>query len=166
MNDRNIQDRQDILEPFRYFLGEWKGKGDGKNGFSQSERRFDLILNDNFIQVSNRSVYEPQKRNPSGEVHEDIGFLSYDQGREQYVMREFHNEGYVNQYVLETWDPEEGLMIMSTEAIENIPPGWHARTTYKIFSDYEFQETFDLAGPDADWTCYITSEFHREKGKG
>jgi hypothetical protein len=123
-------------------------------------------LNDRFIKVGNRSFYEPQQKNPDGEVHEGLGFFSYDQFREQYVLREFHIEGYVNQYVLETWDPEEGLLIIMSEAIENIPPGWRARTTSKILSENRFREAFDLPGQEDDWSCYITNELVRLTDEG
>ncbi len=55
---------------------------------------------------------------------------------------------------------------MSSEDIENIPPGWRARTTTKILSHDKFRETFDLAGPEDDWSCIITNEFRRRIKKG
>jgi hypothetical protein len=48
-------------------------------------------------------------------------------------------------------------------AIDNIAPGWRARTTYEILSDDEFRETFDLAGPGKEFGCYITNQFRRAK---
>ena len=63
------------------------------------------------------------------------------------MLREFHVEGFVNQYVLEEWDPDKGRLIFRTEAIENIPLGWQARTTYEILAENTFRETFNLAGP-------------------
>ena len=120
-------------------------------------------LYEQFIQIINRSVYEPQERNPDGEMHEDIGFLSFDRSRQRYILREFHVEGYVNQYLLEDWDTARQTLVLRTEAIENISPGWQARTTYEILSENEFRETFDLAGPGQEWSCYITNEFKRKQ---
>jgi len=40
-------------------------------------------------------------------------------------------------------------------------PGWRARTTYEILGENEFRETFDLAGPEKEWSCFITNEFKR-----
>jgi hypothetical protein len=154
---------QDPWRPFRYFLGEWRGTGTGRPGTSQAERSYKLVLQDQFVQVHNRSVYEPQESNPEGEVHEDLGLFSYDKAREKYVLREFHVEGYVNQYVAEKWDQEERVLVMTTEVIENIPPGWRARTTYEILSEDEFRETFELAGPSKEWSCYITNDLKRAK---
>ena len=50
---------------------------------------------------------------------------------------------------------------MTSEAIENIAPGWRARTTYKILGDDEFREEFDLAGPGKDWERYSATDFKR-----
>ena len=49
------------------------------------------------------------EKNPEGEIHEDLGLLSYDEAREIYVLREFHVEGYMNQYVVESWDLESRI---------------------------------------------------------
>ena len=119
------------------------------------------MLNEQFIQITDRAVYPPQERNPEGEVHEEIGYISYDRDRGKFVLREFHVEGYVNQYVLEDRGPDGKKFIFRTEAIENIPTGWQARTTYEILGENEFKETFDLAGPDQEWSCFITNEFKR-----
>jgi len=160
MKDDLGNESPDLWQPFRFFLGRWKGTGSGNPGESQVEREYKQILNDQFIQVIDRSVYEPQERNPEGEVHEEIGFISYDRSRGKYVLREFHVEGYVNQYLLE--DRDAAKLIFLTESIENIPPGWQARTTYEILGKNEFKETFDLAGPGQEWACFITNEFSRE----
>lgn len=152
---------EDLWNFFRYFLGSWKGTGSGKPGRSTVEREYKLVLNDQFIEVTNISVYKPQEANPEGEVHEDIGYFSYDRSRRKYVFREFHVEGYVNQYLLEQADPDKRILVLITESVENIPPGWQARTTYEILGEDAFIETFDLAGPGQEWTCYITNEFKR-----
>lgn len=153
----------DYLAPFQFFLGAWEGSGSGKVGIGSVERTYSLILNDQFVEVRNRSVYPPQEANPSGEVHEDLGFISYDKARSLYVMREFHVEGYVNQYILESTDIDGVTFVFVTESIENIGEGWSARTTLEVLSEDSFRETFDLAGPGKEWACYITNEFTRAK---
>lgn len=161
MTDAKREAAPDLWEPFRYFLGRWAGRGSGKPGESQAEREYELVLNEQFIQIRNRSVYKPQEQNPEGEIHEEIGYFSYDRNRQKFVLREFHVEGFVNQYVLEDRVPDENVLVLTTEAIENIAPGWQARTTYEILGKNEFRETFDLAGPEMEWRCFITNEFKR-----
>jgi hypothetical protein len=77
------------------------------------------------------------------------------------VLREFHVEGCVNQYVLEP--PGEGAKRFAfvTEAIENIPPGWRARITLEILSPDSFREVFELAGPGKEWACFVESKLCR-----
>lgn len=78
-------------------------------------------------------------------------------------MREFHVEGYVNHYILEPLVDDSQSFVFVTESIENISTGWRARTTLEVISQDSFRETFDLAGPDQEWACYITNEFVRSQ---
>jgi hypothetical protein len=154
---------EDLWKPFRFFLGEWQGSGTGQPGTGRAERKYQLILNDRFIQLSSRSIYPPQEKNPQGEIHDELGFFSYDRGRGKFIFREFHGEGFVNQYVVEKLN-EGRILVMTTEAIENIPPGWRARITYEILSGDEFGETFELEKPGQDFVPfapYITNHFKR-----
>lgn len=163
MSINEAADSYDVWELLRYFLGSWTGTGTGKPGISSTTRTYSLILADQFVEVRSQSTYEPQGSNPSGEVHEELGLISYDKGRSRYVLREFHVEGYVNQYVLEPLAEGDQTLVFVTEAIENIPPGWRARTTLEILSADSFRETFDLAGPGKEWVCFITNVLHRDR---
>lgn len=64
MTDNPISKTKDQWKSFRYFLGEWQGTGTGQSGVSRTERKYELILNNRFIQIHNRSVYKPWKRIP------------------------------------------------------------------------------------------------------
>ena len=73
-------------------------EGNGQPGTSTVEREHHLVLGDRFMEARNRSTYVPQEKNPKGEVHEDIGLFSWDRARPRFVLRQFHVEGFVNQY--------------------------------------------------------------------
>jgi len=161
MATTSVSEPRDLWQPFRYFLGSWTGTGTGKAGESTGERSYALTLADQFLLVKSRSVFAPQEGSSSGETHEDLGLISYDRARDRYVLREFHVEGYVNQYVLEPLAEGENRFVFVTEAIENIPPGWRARITLEILSPDSFQEMFELAGPGKEWACFVDSELHR-----
>ena len=122
----------DPLAPVARFLARWTGTSEGQPGKGEVERHYERILGAKFIQVRNRSRYPPQEKNPKGETHEDIGFLSFDSGRKRLVLRQFHVEGFVNQYLLEPNSTPDRLVWIS-EAIENIPAGFRARET-DVFS--------------------------------
>src|SRR5215211_2129544 len=131
---------------FNYFIGSWQGSGEGKVGTSRVERKYEFILNSKFIFVRSKSTYDRQEKNPKGEVHEEWGFLSYDRARETFIFRQFHVEGFVNQYVLNELAEDSQTIGFITEGIENIPPGWLARETYRILGPDEFVEVFEIAG--------------------
>ena len=155
--------QRDGWEPFRFFVGSWEGTGNGQPGASKTQREYKFVLNGKFLHVQNRSVYEPQAKNPKGEVHEDWGLLSFDKGRKQFVLRQFHVEGFVNQYVQTTSSSDAKSFVFVTEQIENIPAGWRARETYRIVSADEFIEVFELAAPGKDFELYTEGRYKRKK---
>ena len=155
--------QRDTWEPFKYFVGSWEGTGNGQPGVSKTQREYKFVLNGKFLHVQSRSVYEPQAKNPKGEVHEDWGLLSFDKGRKQFVLRQFHVEGFVNQYVQTTSGADGKSFVFVTEQIENIPAGWRARETYRIVSADEFVEVFELAEPGKDFELYSEGRYRRKK---
>jgi hypothetical protein len=155
--------KTDVWEPLRFLIGAWEGVGKGQPGVSRMEREYQFALDGKFIQARNKSIYAPQEKNPKGEQHEDWGMLSFDKGRKQFVLRQFHVEGFVNQYVMEKPAADTKTLVFQTESIENIPAGWRARETYKIISRDEFTETFELAAPGKDFEVYSESQLKRKK---
>ena len=122
-------------------------------------RHYESMLGARFVQVKNISVYPPQVKNPKGERHEDLGFFSYDNARKAIVFRQFHVEGFVNQYRSETVSGERIVFI--TESIENIPDGWRARETYEITGEDSFVERFELAAPGKEFDLYSENRLQR-----
>ena len=153
----------DPWQPIRGLLGSWEGDAKGEPGSGKCERQYRLTLNDKFIQVTNKSTYPPQEKNPKGEVHEDTGFISYDKAAKKLVMRQFHIEGFVNHYVLDSASEDGRKVVFVTVAIENIPPGWRGRETYDFVNADEFVETFALAEPGKDFATYSETRFRRKR---
>ncbi len=150
-------------ERMRFFLGSWTGTGQGQPGESKVERQYRWTLNNRFIEVTNRVTYAPQPRNPKGEVHEDQGMLSWDRRRHRFVLRQFHVEGFVNQYVADSLTAGADSIVFTSESIENIPPGFRARETYRILGPDEFVERFELAEPDSGFALYSEARLRRAK---
>jgi hypothetical protein len=113
--------------------------------------------------VTNKSTYPPQEKNPKGEVHEDVGFISHDKAAKKLVLRQFHVEGFVNHYVLDSVSEDKRRVVFVTVAIENIPAGWRGRETYEFIDDDQFIETFALAAPGKDFAIYSETRFRRKK---
>ena len=144
-------------------MGTWKGTGKGEPGNSELEREYKFVLNGKFLNVTHRSIYKPQEKNPKGETHEDWGYLSYDRVRKLYVLRQFHVEGFVTQYRFDPSKPDGKTFVFDSENLENLPAGWRARETYKILNDDEFVEVFELAQPGKEFSVYSENHFKRQK---
>ena len=153
----------DRFQALRLFLGAWEGDGQGQPGKSKVTREYTLVLDGRFIEVRNRSLYAPQEGNP-GEDHEDVGYFSFDSGRGKHVLRQFHVEGFVNQYVHESTSDDGKTLTFVTEAIENIPAGWRARETYMLLGPDELVERFELAEPGKDFELYSETRLRRIGG--
>jgi hypothetical protein len=155
--------KPDVWSPFKYFFGNWQGTGKGEAGVSQLERAYQLVLNGKYIQIKHKSVYAVQEKNPKGETHEEIGFISFDRREKSFMFRQFHVEGFVIQYKAQSISEDGKLIVFSSESIENIPADWRAKETYRILNENEFTETFELAEPGKDFHVYTTNHFKRKK---
>jgi hypothetical protein len=153
----------DPWAPVRFIVGTWRGPSKGEPGQGVTERTYQFEFGETFIHYRNKSVWTPQPKFPKGEVHQDAGFLSYDKARKRIVLRQFHGEGFVNQYVLDPAASDGKTLVFVTEAIENIPTGWRARETYHVIGPDEFTESFDLAEPGKDFAPYSECHFKRVK---
>jgi hypothetical protein len=156
-----VADRQSPWDPLKFFIGSWEGTAQGESGTGSSIRTYQFVLGDKFIEIKNTTSYSPQEKNPDGETHEDIGFISFDKFRKIFVLRQLHVESFVTQYKAEI-SPDPRTFVFVSESIENIPPGWRARETYRITNDNEFIETFELAAPNKDFAAYSTTIYKRK----
>ncbi len=150
-------------DPFarlRFLAGEWRGDQSGQPGHGTCERKYEFVLAGKFLQVRNKSNYPPQEANKNGEIHEDLGMIGFDRARKKLVFRQFHVEGFVNTYVEEAGGDAKTI-VFSSEAIENIAPGWRARETFTIVSDDEFIERFELAAPAKNFELYAEAHLRR-----
>ncbi len=153
----------DPWEPVRRLVGTWQGKNTGQAGDGTSERTYRFEFDGTFLAVRNRAVYPPQAKNAKGEVHQDLGVFSYDKTRKKLVLRQFHSEGFVNQYVGEVAS-DGTTLVFETEAIENIPTGWRARETYRFAGPDDVVEVFELAAPGKPFELYSECRLHRAAG--
>ncbi len=156
----------DPWEPIRFMVGQWEGTAEGNAGSGTVERTYAFVLKERYLQERNVSTYPPQERNKAGEIHEHWSFFSYDQFRKKLVLRQFHQEGFVNRYVfdLKASDPE--TLVFISESFENFDNAWTARETYEVRSPDEFMETFELAPPGGAFQVYNRNHFMRVTSEG
>ncbi len=84
-------------------------------------------------------------------------------GRRRFVLRQFHVEGFVNQYVADSLVAGADSIVFTSEAIENLPPGYREREIYRILGPDAFIERFEIAEPDGDFPIYSETRFRRAR---
>jgi hypothetical protein len=143
----------DPWAPIRFLAGQWKGTAEGEPGVGTVVRSYEFVLKDRYLHERNRSTYEK-------EVHDHWSFFSYDRGRKRLVLRQFHQEGFVNQYVFDPDASTSTKLVFVSESLENLGK-WRARETYEIKSPDEFIEIFEIAAPSSDFKMYSKNTFKR-----
>ena len=155
--------KDSIWLPLKPFLGQWVGEGGGEPSKGKYERSYQFILGKNFIEIRNKSTYQPTNRYPNGEVHEDLGYFSYDKSLKTFKLRQFHIESFVLEFVLDSISADKKTMVFVTVANENIPKGMRGKETYRLISENEIEETFEVAEPGKEFELYSKVKLVRQK---
>jgi hypothetical protein len=155
--------QSDPWAPLRAFEGKWEGTVTGQPGKQASSREYQFVSNGTFLWQQDHSVYEAKSPSDAPKVREDFGYFSYDKFLKKIVWRQFHSEGFVNEYQLESVSPDGKSFEFVTVRIENLPQGWRAKKSYRILSADEIVETFSLAPPDKDFDAYTVARLRRVK---
>jgi hypothetical protein len=151
---------EDPWKAIRFLKGEWAGESEGEPGKGSVKRSYRFVLHDKFIHETSVSTYPAQPKNPKGEVHEHWSLFSHDRARRTLILRQFHQEGFVNQFALAPGG-SGGTLVFESEALENVPAGWRARETYEVVSLDEFVETFEIAPDSGPYEVYSRARFKR-----
>ena len=152
---------EDPWSAFRFLVGSWDGLETGAAGIGKGDRTYEFIMGGKYLFHRNTSEFEPQERNPDGEVHEDWAIFSYDENRQRVALREFHIEGFVINYVLAHFDEESKRAVFVSEKIENGPPGMAARYSLIFTSEDSFEELFEIASSGQDLEVLIRNSWTR-----
>lgn len=150
---------KEVWQPLQFLEGRWEGHGLG----SVVTQDYRFILNKKFLQMKVKAVFEPSEKRPEGEIHEDMGLFSYDQARKKFVLRGFYVEGFVNTYILDNISADEKTLTFLTEHIENAPPGTKAKLIYKVINPDELEQSFHVAWPDREFSCFALNRLKRKK---
>ena len=149
------------LTPLARLVGLWRGDGEGEPGVSTVERIYEPALGGHFLKSQNTSTYAPQPKNLKGEVHQDVGFYSYDKAAKSVVFRQFHVEGYVNQFTASADSLTGDVLAFTTVFIENIPAGYQARESITFHGPDAFEEVFEIAEPGKPFAVYSHNRMRR-----
>lgn len=157
------QAKPDPWQPVRFLEGSWEGTSTGEGGTGFARRTYAFVLKNRYLHEKNVSTYPPQEKNKAGEVHEHWSFISYDRARATLVLRQFHPEGFVNQYIVTKAESTPTKLVFDSERFENYDNTARARETYEVISADEFIETFELGEPGKPLQVYSRNHFKRVK---
>jgi len=158
----SVPAQEDSWKALRAFEGKWEGPTSGKPGKGTTTREYRFELNGHFLFQHDLSVYQPKEPGAQPLVHEDQGMFSYDAGAKKILWRQFHSEGFVNEYELDSASADGKSLEFITTRIENLP-GFRAKKLYRIVSTDEIEETFWLAQPGKDFEVYTVADLKRAK---
>jgi hypothetical protein len=145
----------------RPLIGRWEGTASGQAGEGSVARSYEFVPGKRYLHERNTSVYPPQQKYKTGEVHQHWSFISCDRARQTLVMRQFHVEGLVDQYVFNPGASTATRLVFDSERFENFSNTWRASETYELLGPDEFVKTFELAPPDKPLQTYSRNHFKR-----
>ena len=77
------------FDQIKFLIGHWQGSTQGEPGKGKGERSYEFVLRGKFIRGTINTIYPPKEKNLKGEVHEDVGFFSFDRKQKKLVLRQF-----------------------------------------------------------------------------
>lgn len=155
---------QNNFEKFNLLFGDWEGTGSGfGGGTSVIKSTYHLVMDGTYIEVKHDSQFEPTDKNPEGDHHIDWGMISFDKNRNTIVYRQFNNEGFFNQYILNEEKSTDKFFVFETEFIENFMPGGKAKFTIELKSDNEIETNFYLSFPGKEFACFGTNKLKKRQ---
>jgi hypothetical protein len=141
----------------KYLEGTWQMKKPGV----ENTQTYSFFFHNKFLKMKTKVVFAQTEKNPKGEIHEDMGIFSYDAMKKKLVLRSFHIEGFVNQYILSERSKDGKVLTFTTELVENAPPGTKAKLIFEKINDKEFAQKFFVAWPNKGYSCFSDNHFKK-----
>ncbi|MFV0590064.1 MAG: hypothetical protein ACK5M7_01650 [Draconibacterium sp.] len=153
---------QNPLQRFERLSGSWQGTGEGfGNSKSNITAEYNWLMDKQYIEMKHHSEFAPTAQNPKGEIHDDFGVVSFNKDRGIVIFRQYHSEGFFNEYVLNESESNDSTLIFETERIENFVPGGRARFTIKFIADNEIETVFEVGFPGKELVCFGTNRMKK-----
>jgi len=154
---------QNPLERLQSLIGNWEGTGEGfGNSKSDISAEYSWLMDKQYIEIKHHSEFAPTAQNSKGEIHDDFGVVSFNKERGVVVFRQYHSEGFFNEYVLDESDSNDSTLIFETERIENFVPGGRARFTIKLIAANEIETVFEVGFPGKELACFGTNRMKKK----
>lgn len=154
---------QNPLEKLEALIGKWEGTGEGfGNSKSTIFAEYNWLMDRQYIEVKHHSEFTPTAQNSKGEIHYDWGIISFNKERSVIVFRQYHSEGFFNEYVLSKAESNDSTLVFETERIENFVPGGRARFTVRLKAANEIETVFDVGFPGKELACFGTNQLTKK----
>lgn len=144
----------------RFLEGDWNSHAEDCIGLGEGTRSCAWILDSTCLHIRNYSETPSPDGSPPS-IHRDWTFLTYDAINDLLVLREFHNESYVNRYAADSISADRRVFVFNSTDLQNVPSGWRARVTIRITGSDRFVETFELASPGQALKPYVVGSWRR-----
>jgi hypothetical protein len=148
----------DPWAPVRALEGTWKGQGEGFGQTSEVTHEWRFVMGGTFLRLETRSV--ARSETGDGEVHEDVGFVSWSSDDSVLRFRQFLSEGYVNTYRAEVAVDRERSLNFEPEASEGAG-GMLARLTFTFLTDDSYEVVLALGRKGQEFKACQTMRMHR-----
>jgi len=146
----DAQVASDPWHSFRPLVGVWEGVGEGFGSVSRVSHHWKFVIDGNFLRLQTRSTATTE--DGSQEVHEDVGYLSFDADAGTFVFRQFLSEGYVNTYEVMPSADDEGTFEFAFRAAESAG-GMRARMHLISSGSDQYEMILDLANPGEEFVA-------------
>lgn len=148
----------DPWAPVRALEGTWAGQGEGFGQTSDVTHEWRFVMGGSFLRLETRSVTNSGTGN--GEVHEDVGYVSWSDDDSVLRFRQFLSEGYVNTYRVEVAVDRERTLNFEPEASEGAG-GMLARLTFTFLTDDSYEAVLQLGRKGQEFKACQTMLMHR-----
>ena len=144
------QEERDVWQDLRPLVGRWGGEGSGFGTVSDVTHEWKFVFHGKFLKLETKSVARAEEG--TGEIHEDVGLISYDTNRSSFVFRQFLSEGFVNIFDVVVEPGDEGTILFESRESESAG-ATRARMRLTFHSATEYEMVLDLAAPGKEFVA-------------
>jgi hypothetical protein len=144
------QCQEEVEDPWamvRVLEGVWEGEGVGFGQTSKVTHTWEFVLDGKFLRLRTKSV--SAAADGEGEVHEDVGYVSWSKGEGVLRFRQFLSEGFVNTFVLSSVAPPESGFNFEPESTEGMA-GFSVGMTLRFKSADTYEMVLEMGKKGTD----------------
>ncbi len=134
----------DTWSDFRIFAGAWTGEEKTSAGVAEGSRNYRFFLDGHFIEDRRTAIYAPQPENPDGETRQYLSLYHYNTADDVYHMRQYYSRGFVVDFQLTGFDPQERRFTWVSSRVQNTSATLIVRYVVDFEDDDNFTETYEL----------------------